>query len=470
MSNARVRRAIEVVAVGAVVATAALVALGPIPAVEHWFAAAFFAAFGLLASGLGYKTSRDTSGSIGFLPFLTVAAIAPSFAAVVSVFLGALGGELIAKNPPIKVFFNVAQQVFAESLAIGCYLALGGKSVLVGPSASGALGTQGTLLYGSQHALAFGVSFAAMVLVFMTVNKLAVSSVVAESIGASVKAHWVRSMRGSFVYDLLAFPLILFFVYAYSAFGPWWSACFALPMLGLRQLYKSNFALQKINEELLQLMVAAIEARDPYTSGHSQRVARYARVIARASGLSNRAVDRVVVAALLHDVGKIHEEFAPILRKPGRLTDAEFDTMKTHSAKSANLVGKVSHFADLVPPVLSHHEAWDGRGYPNALVGDAIPLGARVIALADTIDAMSTSRPYREALPSDAVRDEVRRESGRQFDPRICRAILAEPTWREIEREILLATGEYPVHQYLTPGISMAPAATAVVEATRSTR
>ena len=277
-------------------------------------------------------------------------------------------------------------------------------------------------------------------------NKLAVSTVVAESTGASVKAHWLRSMRGSFIYDLLAFPLILFFVFAYSEFGPWWSACLAIPMLGLRQLYKSNFVLQKINEELLQLMVAAIEARDPYTSGHSQRVARYARVIARAAGLPARAVDRVVVAALLHDVGKIHEEFAPILRKPGRLTDDEYETMKSHSERSATLVGKVSHFADLVQPVLSHHEAWDGHGYPHGLAGESIPLGARVIALADTIDAMSTSRPYRDALSADAVRSEVGRESGRQFDPTICGSILKDTVWREIEREIVLATGEYPVY------------------------
>lgn len=113
-------------------------------------------------------------------------------------------------------------------------------------------------------------------------------------------------------------------------------------------------------------------------------------------------------------------------------------------------MGKVSHFSDLVAPILSHHEAWDGHGYPHGVSGDAIPVGARVIALADTIDAMSTSRPYRDALSVDAVKEEVRRESGRQFDPDICRAVLADESWREIQREILLATGEYPAHNYLT--------------------
>lgn len=425
MSTQRVFRVVEVVVAGAFLSTAALVALGPEPPAAQLLAAAFFAAFGLLASGLAYKTSSETTGTIGFLPFLSVAMIAPSYAAVLSVFVAVLGGELIARRAPIKAVFNVAQQTLAEALAVSCYLLLGGKSMLErAPSI---------------------IAFSVMVVVFMLVNKLAVSTVVSEASGRNVNAHWVRSIRGSILYDLLAFPAILFFAFAYAEFGPGWSACLALPMLGIRQLYKSNFALQKINEELLQLMVAAIEARDPYTSGHSQRVARYARVIARAAGLSGKSADRVVVAALLHDVGKIHEEFAPILRKPGRLTDDEFDVMKSHSQRGATLVGKVSHFADLVPAIKSHHEAWDGRGYPDKLSGDEIPLGARVIALADTIDAMSTSRPYREAMSADTVRDEIDRESGRQFDPRVCRVLLSAETWDEMRREIILATSEYPV-------------------------
>src|ERR1035437_419805 len=148
-------------------------------------------------------------------------------------------------------------------------------------------------------------------------------------------------------------------------------------------------------------MVAAIEARDPYTSGHSQRVAEYSRIVAHAAGLGARAAARAHTAALLHDVGKIHEEFAPILRKAGRLDEAEFAIMRLHSEKGAVLVAKVTQFRDLVPAVRSHHEAWDGSGYPDKLTGERIPLWARVITFADTIDAMTTDRPYREALTAD---------------------------------------------------------------------
>ncbi len=418
-------RIVETIAVGALLASAALFAYGPVPTDAEWQAAAFFTAFGILASALAYKTSSATGGTIGFLPFLSVAVIAPNGAAVVAVALSVLGGELIARRPPLKAVFNVSQFVFAEVVAIAIYLALGGRSLLEANPPIGA--------------------FVAMVAVGLVLNKLAVSTVVAVSSGRETREHWTRSMQMSAAYDLLAIPLIFFFALVYVKAGPLLSSGLALPLLGIRQLYKTNVALEKINEELLQLMVAAIEARDPYTSGHSQRVARYARVIARSAGIGARATERVAVAALLHDVGKIHEEFAPILRKPGRLTDEEFTVMKSHSDRGATLVAKVSHFEDLVPMIRAHHEMWDGRGYPRQIAGHDIPIGARIIALADTIDAMTTSRPYRAAMGEAEVRLELEREAGRQFDPIIVRALTSDIAWRQICREVEVAASEHPV-------------------------
>ena len=199
---------------------------------------------------------------------------------------------------------------------------------------------------------------------------------------------------------------------------------------------KTNRQLETVNEEMLQLMVAAIEARDPYTSGHSQRVAEYSRIVSHAAGLGSRATERVRTAALLHDVGKIHEEFAPILRKPGRLDEAEFAIMRSHSEKGAALVSKVTQFRDLVPAIRSHHEAWDGSGYPDKLSGESIPLWARVIVFADTIDAMTTDRPYREALTADSVRDELKLQAGRQFDPRIAAELVGDRYWNRLAEAI----------------------------------
>lgn len=421
----KVNRIVLTVAVGAMSALAAFATILPQPSHQEWTAAGFFAAFGLLATVLGYPTSRTTHGTISFLPFLSVSLATPTIAALVAVLASVLVGEFLLRRQVVKLVFNAAQHTVAIALGIVAYLLMGGTT---------ALEEAPRLL-----------PFAGLAVTYFSVNKLAVSWVISATAGVRVLDHWVRSLKGSAVYDALSIPLVLIFVVAFVRLGAGWTAVLALPMLGVRQLYRQLFELEKINEELLQLMVASIEARDPYTSGHSRRVSRYARVIARVAGLSGRSVDRAVVAALLHDVGKIHEEFAAILRKPGSLSDAEFEVMKTHPAKSAQLVGKVSHFADIVPAIHAHHEAWDGAGYPRGLARQEIPIVARIIALADTIDAMTTSRPYRAALSTAQVRAEIAKESGRQFDPEICSKLLASAAWQELTQEMVLAIEEYPV-------------------------
>jgi hypothetical protein len=387
-------------------------------------AAAFFFAFGVLAHVLGYRRGPGRSGTIAFLPYLSVAALVPNGAALACVFGSISITELLARREPIKFLFNVAQHVLAVAVAILVYTALGGSSLLE-----------------SKVSL---VAFVAMFATFMTTNRMVVSGVLSIVNRTSFRRELYTASRSTLLNDILAFPLVLIFAVLYARLGYMWSALLALPMVGVRQLYKAVFDLEQINEELLQLMVAAIEARDPYTSGHSQRVARYSRVVARLAGLSARKVDQVGRAALLHDVGKIHEEFAPILRKPGRLTDAEFEVMKTHSAKGAALVGKVTHFADLIPLVRGHHEMWSGKGYPDRLAGDEIPLGARVITIADTLDAMTTVRPYRPARTLHEVRNEIAKMSGVQFDPRLCRFVLTDEHWAELCLEVEIASREFP--------------------------
>ena len=428
MSTTKVRRIVTMVAAGALAATAAVVLWGGHPTSAEWQAAAFFTAFGLLASGLGYKTSSATTGSIGFLPFLSIAAISPNIASIVCVAVSIIGAELIARRAGIKALFNISQFVFVEGLAVATFRLAGGSSLLDWPSVP-----------------LRPVAFAVMVAVWMILNKLAVSTVVAAATGADTRTHWVRSMRMSVVYDLFALPLIFFFAAAYVRFGAVLSSALALPMLGMRQLYKTNIELQKINEELLELMVATVDAQDPYTSGHSQRVSRYAAVICEIAGLPSRKAKRVVHAALLHDVGKIYVEFGPIVKKPGRLTDEEFEIMKTHSAKGAELVAKVSHFEDLVPMIMSHHEGWDGKGYPLGQRESEIPFGARVIALADTIDAMSTSRPYRDALSLEVVKAEIERQTGKQFDPQLSTLLLTPGNWEAVQKAVEDANETWPV-------------------------
>ena len=144
--------------------------------------------------------------------------------------------------------------------------------------------------------------------------------------------------------------------------------------------------------------------------------------------LSAKQIDRLAVAALLHDVGKIHEVFAPILSKPGKLTAEERAIMESHPIKGAELVRISSHLRDTVEPIRHHHEAWDGSGYPDALAAEAIPVFSRIIAIADTIDAMASDRPYRRGLSAERIRAEVVRMSGIQFDPKIVDTLLTAGT------------------------------------------
>ncbi len=416
------------ISIAALLAVAALSVFAGAWTRDDVTAAAFFASFGILAQVLGYQRSKGRSGTIAFLPFLSIAAVSPNSAAIASVFAAMLFGEVIARREFLKAQFNISQQVLAVATAQLVYVALGGKSLL---------------LDGSVDFPAFIALFAT----YMLMNKAVVAFVLALANKTAFRRELVRGTKGTLVNDLLALPLVVVFALAYSRFGPLWTGILALPMLGVRQLYKSVFELERINEELLQLMVAAIEARDPYTSGHSQRVARYSRVIARVIGRGSQQVEEIGTAALLHDVGKIHEEFAPILRLPRKLTDGEFEIMKTHSAKGATLVSKVSQFKNIVPAVRGHHEAWSGKGYPDSLAGDEIPLGARVITIADTIDAMTTVRPYRPPRSLVEVRVELERVAGIQFDPRICSVLLAPENWTELCLEVEIAAREFPAEQ-----------------------
>lgn len=166
----------------------------------------------------------------------------------------------------------------------------------------------------------------------------------------------------------------------------------------------------------LRAITAAVDAKDSYTRGHSERVAHLAAALAGAMGLCGQEVERIHIAGLMHDVGKIGVPEA-VLCKPGKLTDEEFEAIKRHPRMGYDILRGIPQLADILPGVLWHHERFDGRGYPDGLAGEAIPQMARILALADTFDAMSSNRSYRPAMPRDRVLDEIRRVAGAQFDP-----------------------------------------------------
>ncbi len=174
----------------------------------------------------------------------------------------------------------------------------------------------------------------------------------------------------------------------------------------------------------IQALAAAVDAKDPYTQGHSKRVAEYAVALARQIGLSEDEIDLIQITGTLHDVGKIGVPDA-VLKKPGRLDEDERQVMETHPVLGEVIVRKAPKLAPTLPGVRHHHERWDGGGYPDGLAGEAIPRIARILAVADTFDAMTSDRPYRKGLSMQIAVDEIARCSGTQFEPLLSEAFVA---------------------------------------------
>ena len=189
------------------------------------------------------------------------------------------------------------------------------------------------------------------------------------------------------------------------------------------QLTERQKLSQYMFEQTAEALVNAIDAKDRYTNGHSRRVAEYSRKIAREVGKSEEECDQIYYSALLHDVGKIGIPIA-ILNKPGKLTEAEFAQIKEHPVVGGQILYSIQQSPYLSIAARYHHERYDGKGYPEGLKGEDIPEIARIIAVADAYDAMSSNRSYRAAIPQDRVREELVKGSGMQFDPEFAKAMI----------------------------------------------
>jgi putative nucleotidyltransferase with HDIG domain len=340
--------------------------------------------------------------SIAFIPFLAGTFLFDPFWAMTlggtSVFLVE---TLVRKKPWIKVVFNSSKEILTIGLAASAYHLLGGV-----PSVYD---------FGLVPQAIFGAG-----VVYAGTNSLILCFAVSLSEGLEFLEAWRRIYGGSVLYDLFATPIPALLAYLYVHYSLTGVVLVTVPLFVVRHIYAQNLRLEQSNRELLELMVKQVELVEPYTSGHSKRVAQYARIIAREAGVHGKTVDQITTAALLHDVGKVYEEYAPLLRKEGKLTPDERVLLESHPIRSAELVTTISSLRGaLEMAIRHHHENYDGTGYPSRLAGDRIPIGARIIMIADTLDAMTTDRPYRKALPFDRVMEELRRYAGKQFDPHL---------------------------------------------------
>jgi putative nucleotidyltransferase with HDIG domain len=311
----------------------------------------------------------------------------------------------VRHKPVVRVWFNTAQYMLATGVGALVYVSLGGAVSL--------------------EAFDFSlIPFAALVFTFFVINHGSVAFAVSMSSDVSLREAWDRIGKDAIATDLLSSTLAILLIFLYDKLQLLGIAILIFPLFLVRQLYQMNQQLQEELEEKLELMVKAMEARDPYTSGHSLRVSEYALAIARELKLSATELDRIKRAALLHDVGKIYEEFAPLLRKEGKLTPEETMVMRTHVLRSAQLVATAASLRGAVERMIRHHhENFDGSGYPDGLAGEQIPAGARIIMIADTLDAMTTDRPYRKALTLGRAIEELEKYAARQFDPSLVKLV-----------------------------------------------
>ena len=189
------------------------------------------------------------------------------------------------------------------------------------------------------------------------------------------------------------------------------------------EIIKQHERMERVTIQIVRALAGAVDAKDTYTSGHSSRVADYSKEIARRAGLSEQAQDDIYMMGLLHDVGKIGIADT-IINKTSKLTDEEYAIIKTHPVMGDKILKNIPEFPKLAIGARWHHERYDGRGYPDGIAGDQIPMEARMIAVADAYDAMSSKRSYRDNLPQEVVRGEVEKGIGTQFDPAFAEIML----------------------------------------------
>lgn len=337
----------------------------------------------------------------------------PAGAGLVAGFSAVSFSDLRRRRPPSVLAFNFGQLMLETCLAGWTYLLLGGRVLCVsqgvfkplsGPDFPGAL---------------YGMLGCAVV--FSVTNLLLISVGVALLGGA--RASEVFRSSASLVPTQVALAFVGFLMAQVLTIAVLALPLFVFPLAVARQLHQRYTGLREAYVATVRSLIGALEAKDPYTRGHSERVAQYAVALGQALDLEAPELLQLEHAALLHDLGKLAVPSA-VLVKPGRLDAAEMDRIREHPARGADMIARIPPLRDLAETIAQHHERIDGAGYPTGIHGDKISMSARVLAVADSFDAMTTTRAYRPALDRDAAVAELLSGAGSQFDAEIVRCFI----------------------------------------------
>jgi putative nucleotidyltransferase with HDIG domain len=430
---------VSIVGIAAALVTAMILIQFPVHVTgfRPWHGVAALMLLTVVAEGLGVRIAAGQAVfSVSLIPIVaTVPLFGPSVAVASTALSQAIARTVLQKQPRLKAVFNVSQFSLAVGLGAVVY------HFLNGPVFYGAE-LYGTEVYGNLYEGAVSLEFleaqaetveveafpilgtlpplAGLIVTYFLANVLLVSTVIAIDTGKSLMDILRQLAPVAFANDLASSSFSLFVVFAFAQLGVGGILVVLLPLFFVHHAYGVQHKLEKQNREILEFTIRTIEAKDPYTSGHSMRVASLSRELAEVLGLSSNKAQEVETAALLHDIGKIDFAYSELIGSAGQLSDVDREILRSHPDRGARLLASLSNLSDdVLKAVRHHHEHYDGNGYPDGLSGTSIPLAARIIMVVDTVDAMLSNRPYRSALSVEEVATELRRFSGRQFDPAV---------------------------------------------------
>jgi HD-GYP domain-containing protein (c-di-GMP phosphodiesterase class II) len=357
-----------------------------------------------IADGYIFKTNKNYG--VTPLPTVHIAAIflLPPYAAIMVSLISITIDQSIKHRPGfIKGLFNISQRVIITAVpAFIVYFSGIDIKRIDDPN--------------------FLVTASTVILVYYLLDVGLVDLVITLSRSASFWQIWKLNTSSTLLLDLTlpALGIILAVIWIQS---PIFCLLLAFPIIVNQNAYRSLRLLEIETTQAIIAITELVEARDPYTFGHSMRVGGYCRAISKELGLSDELVEQIALSGTVHDLGKIGIS-DNVLRKPGALTAEEWVEMKKHPETGAKILAKYSFYEDGVNDVLYHHESWDGTGYPQGLTEETIPLGARIIAVADSFDAMTTDRPYRKGMPIIKALTILNDRRNIQWDARVVDAFL----------------------------------------------
>jgi len=338
------------------------------------------------------------------LDYAAIVLFGPAIAAAISTLVTLFTGLVVNRQPLHKVLFNACLFIVTIAVAGTAFRLAGG------------------------HATAdiseLIVPMAACGATYFIFDTFGVSVIVGLLQNASIWRIWQRTYMWTTVTHLAGFiPLGAIMVVIFLHIGVTGVALFLVPLLLARYSFKLYMDMRNAHLSTVRALTTAVDASDPFTRGHSERVTAYSVAIARALGVPEGRVLTIEYASLLHDMGKIAIQH-DVLLKPGALTEDEWKLMRMHPETGAKIASDLRFLSGAKDVILYHHERYDGKGYPDGLVGDEAPLEARIVKVADAFDAMMSDRPYRAGLSLEAAVSELRSCSGTEFDPSVVAAFL----------------------------------------------